>query len=119
MDEDKCYQMLTKFSLFNRYFAFLDTEEYLADGLFIQHEVTVHFGPEYEKPGSPYRMILCRVRKRDEDRALAALEELLRKMLLCGHMDYPAFCRDLWSKLRTLKGGALCDDADGAAGQAE
>ena len=46
------------------------------------------FESEYTKEGSPYRAILCRVRKRDVPEFLAVLEELKKKMLLCGHLDY-------------------------------
>ena len=113
------YEKLQKFSLLNSYYAFLDTEEYLADNLFIQHQVTVHFCTEYERPGEPYRVILCRVRKSDEDRFLAALNELPRKMIIFGHTDYLEYCHGLWQKLREAKDkGGICHDTAGSLEQA-
>ena len=43
MEKVTYYQTLNRFSLFNAYFAFLDTEDYLADGLFIKHQLRVYF----------------------------------------------------------------------------
>lgn len=39
------------------HYAYLDTEEYLADGLFVQARVRVHFGKEFVHPDSEYRLI--------------------------------------------------------------
>ena len=85
------YIKISKFSIgslfFDRYL-FFDVEPYLADQLFIRRRIRVWFDREYEKDGSPYVAILCRVRKRDSAAFLAALEDLQKKMLLCGHPDY-------------------------------
>ena len=112
MEKVTCYQTLNKFSLFNTHFVFLDTGDYLADGLFIKHQVRVHFGDELEKPGIPYRIIFCHVRKWDEERFRTAMSELPDKMLLCGKSDYLGVCKDIWEK------GGFCDE-DGAAEQTQ
>lgn len=93
MPEDiKNYWRLRSRSLFFSSYVFLDTREYLADQLFIQHQVDAYFGPEYQKPGEPFRMLFCKIRKKDETRFLQALSELSHKMLLLGHTDYEAYC---------------------------
>ena len=88
----KNYFTLERFSLLYDYYAFIDVPEYYADQLFIRHQVTVHFGNEFQHPEHPYVIIFCKVRKRDRDRFLAALSELNRKMILCGYPGYEAFC---------------------------
>ncbi|MCD8189197.1 MAG: hypothetical protein LUD78_03085 [Clostridiales bacterium] len=93
------YWKLDKASLRFYYYAFIDTGEYLADQLFIKHEVKVNFGKEFCKEGANYRVIFCRVKKQDENEFLAALAELNRKMLLLGHIDYPAFCANIKKEL--------------------
>lgn len=93
------YQHLKKFSPLHTHFAFLDTEDYLADRLFIKNQVRVYFGDEYVTPGSPYRIIFCHVRKQDEKRFHAAMRELPNKMLLCGNVDYLDACSHIWGKL--------------------
>ena len=96
-------QKLSRVSLFHDYFAFLDVEPYAADQLFIQHQVTVQFMREYEKPGCPYHVILCKVRKRDTDRFRAAIAELPDKLRLLGHTDYLEVCRTLWENVERLR----------------
>ena len=85
---DKLYWTIEKHSLRYSYFMFFDTRKYLADQLFIRHKVRVWFGDEYARDGSPYIAIFCHVRKRDVPEFLAALEDLKKSMLLCGHVDY-------------------------------
>ena len=81
MGDTLFYQYIDRLSLFYNYFAFLDTDAYLADQLFIKHQVRVHFCEEYVRGDSPYRVIFCHVRKRDRARFQAALEELPKKMM--------------------------------------
>ncbi len=97
------YQHIDRLSLFYSYFAFLDTDAYLADQLFIKHQVRVHFCEEYVRGDSPYRVIFCHVRKRDRARFQAALEELPKKMMLLGHTDYLDVCGALWSECHRQK----------------
>ena len=78
MGDTLFYQYIDRLSLFYNYFAFLDTDAYLADQLFIKHQVRVHFCEEYVRGDSPYRVIFCHVRKRDRARFQAALEEVNR-----------------------------------------
>jgi hypothetical protein len=99
----KNYLTLERFSLRNFYYAFLDTSDYLADGLFIKHQVTVKFLQEYGHDDSPYLVIFCRIRKRDESAFLDALKELPNKMLICGHPDYPTMCQEFMSKIDSAR----------------
>ena len=46
------------------------------------------FKGEFEKEGSPYRIIMCRVLKRDVGRFEETLEKLKDKMLIMGYKDY-------------------------------
>ena len=88
---EKLYLTISKFSirsLFYDYFMFFDTTPYLADQLFIRHEVRVWFESEYAKDDSPYLAIFCHVRKKDVPKFLAALEDLKKSMILCGHPHY-------------------------------
>ena len=120
MGQTNYYQLLHKFSLFNTYFAFLDTEDYLANGLFIKHQVRVYFGDEFVNPDIPYRIIFCHVRKWDKERFCAAMSELPDKMLLCGNVDYLSVSADIWKRmLKEKQEGRASDGADGAAEQTQ
>ena len=50
------------------------------------------FGDEYVKENSPYHVIFCKIRKRDEKKFLDALSEMYDKMLLMGYKDYQEVC---------------------------
>lgn len=93
------YFDLKKFSLNKKYFAFVDTDQHLADQLFIKHKVRVNFGQEYAMPDTPYRVIMCSITKKDVSGFLAALKELENKMILMGHVDYSEFCTGLKKKM--------------------
>ena len=118
---ENCCWTIEKFSLFYRYFAIIDTADYLADQMFIKHKVRVGFGPEFVCPDAPYRVIMCKCRKHDVDAFLAAIRELPNKMLLCGQPDYLTFCEDLKKKITAAKenGGVIPNEATRAAEEAE
>ena len=105
MEDTHFYQHIDRLSLFYSYFVFLDTDAYLADQLFIKHQVRVNFHGEYVRGDSPYRAIFCHVRKRDRERFQAALEELPKKMMLLGYIDYLDVCRALWDKCQQQRKG--------------
>ena len=98
MEHSQIYQRIRRLSLLHTHYAFLDTAAYLADQLFIKHQVQVHFQAEYERDDSPYHVIFCRVRKSNRARFLSALEDLPAKMLLLGYTDYLETCHALWGE---------------------
>lgn len=118
---ENCCWTIEKFSFFYDHFAIIDTGDYLADQLFIKHQVRVGFGPEFVCPDAPYRVILCKCRKRDVDAFLAAISELPNKMLLCGYPDYLTFCEDLKKKVTAAKenGGVIPNETACATEKAE
>ena len=67
-------------SPFTYSYIFLDCDEYLADQLFIKHNVPVKFGKEYCKNNSRYCVISCKIRKRYEEEFKKALAEMDNKI---------------------------------------
>ena len=104
---DKLYVSLKKFSLRYDYFLFFDVEPYLADQLFIRHEVTVWFDQEFQRKGSPYLGIVCHVKKKDVPRFLAALDDLKNSMLSCGYPSYQEDIARLLNGMERCGGGTL------------
>lgn len=88
----KNYIKLKQLSLFYNHFCYVDTDKYLADKLFINNKVKVHFNHEFKRGSNKYVLIFCKVNKKDTDRFLKSLEELPNKMLLMGNTDYEEFC---------------------------
>lgn len=97
---------------------FFDTTPYLADQLFIRHQVRVWFDSEYAKEGSPYLAIFCHVRKKDVPKFLAALEDLKKSMMLCGHPNYEAEISRFMDTVEKMK-GVVPDNENDAAQKAE
>ena len=91
------------FSLFNYHYMFVDVAEHLADQIFINHELYVNFGKELEDPKSGYRMIFCKVAKKNEEVFLQCMKELQNKMILVGKVDYINFCRNWMKKLNKVE----------------
>ena len=77
---EKLYLKINRPSLRYSYYFFFDTTPYLADQIFIRHEIRVWFGQEFAKDGSPYRGIFCHVRKKDAPVFEACMEELKKNI---------------------------------------
>lgn len=71
-----------------RTYLFIDHSDYYLDNILIQKKVHADFGSEFKKPGLDYIFIVVSVHKRDEDKLLEAFDELYKKMLLMGKVDY-------------------------------
>ena len=111
---EKLYWTIEKFSFRYDYFMFFDTTPYLANQLFIRHQVRVWFDSEYAKEGSPYLAIFCHVRKKDVPKFLAALEDLKKSMMLCGHPNYEADISSFMDNVEKMKGVVLDNENDAA-----
>lgn len=105
MPQPKYYTRFRTFSPFRTHFMFFDTEEYLADILFIRQRITVKFKEEFKAPNSPYMAIFCSVRKKDEDKFIEALRELPDKMILFGYTDYLSTCTNFFEDIKSEKKG--------------
>jgi len=108
------YLKLEKFSLRYAYFLFFDTKEYLADPLFIRHQVRVWFEREYKKDGTPLLAICCHVKKKDVPAFLSALEDLKDKMVLCGYPEYEQNVRAMLDSLESAKGAKQNNETNSA-----
>ena len=86
------YMKLRTRSPFTYSFLFLDSERHLADQLFEKHKVPVKIKEEFGRDDLKYRIIFCKVKKKDKDRFVEALSEMENKMLLLGYNDYQEFC---------------------------
>jgi len=66
------------------------------------------------KEGSPYLAIFCHVRKKDVPKFLAALEDLKKSMMLCGHPNYEAEISRFMDNVEKMKGVVLDNENDAA-----
>lgn len=93
-----CYQ-LKKFSFRYVHFVILDTNEYLAEQIFIKHKVKVHYEKKYAEFGSKYVVVFCKVRKKQLNAFHDSMQELGNKVMQMGHSDYKVRCEQLDDKI--------------------
>ena len=91
----KNYWRMRDFSLFSMSYAYVDHSSYQADQLFVQNKVRIKFKGECAKEESPYRIVFCKVIKKDAERFEEVLDKLKSKMLLLGYRDYPDVCGEI------------------------
>ena len=76
---------------FTNTYAYLDTEEYLADQLFINKKLRVKFLRDYSHENDPYIIVMVKVPKSRNKDFLCCMNELNKKMLLTGNTNYNKF----------------------------
>ena len=102
----KNFQRLDGLSILSVQYMYIDHKDYLADFLLAQNHVSVHFGDEFSREDSPYRIILCKVRRKDTAKFEKSMELLCNKMLLFGHNDYMESCNNIMETLGQNRGAA-------------
>ena len=85
-------------------YAYLDHESYFADKIFMEKGIRVKFIREMHRENAPYRIVFCKVQKRERERLESALKDLENKILLAGYKDYPLYCIELEEELEKEKG---------------
>lgn len=111
----KNYCRMKGFSIFSVPYVYVDHCSYQADQLFVQNKVRMKFKGEYAKEESPYRIVFCKVIKKDAERFEEALDRLKSKMLLLGYRDYPDICSEITKMIEEgMKAGerseTICDN---------
>lgn len=81
---------------FNRYI-FVDTGALLHNRLFTEAGVILKKKQIMTKKDSLFRLVSCRVRKRDEARFMESMKELRDLVLLMGYRGYDEICEVLLS----------------------
>ena len=80
-------------------YAYMDLDRYLADDIFLEKEIEVKFLREMARGASPYRIVICKIKREDGEAFEEALKLLEDKILLLGHSDYLAVCAELEKQL--------------------
>ena len=105
-DPMKNFLRLDGLSILSVQYMYIDYKDYLADSLLAQNHVSVRFENEFSRDDSPYRIILCKVRKKDTAGFEKSMELLCNKMLLFEHSDYMGFCNNIMETLEQNQGAA-------------
>lgn len=89
------YVKIERKSLLYNYYAYIDTEDFLADSIFIQEKLRVFFGKTGRKQDSQYVVVLCKVWKWDAEKFVRAMGIFYNKLLLLGHGECVNFFAEL------------------------
>lgn len=91
---------VNKFSLFNKFYFYLDHKDYYADSLFAKNGLKLHFMKEYKKEGLPYVVIYVRCPKKQAKLFERICNDIPRVMLLRGCKDYESTANGILSSMR-------------------
>ena len=80
-------------------YAYIDLNNYFADEIFLEKNIEVKFLREMIRGASPYRIVICKIKREDGEAFEEALKLLEDKILLLGHSDYLAVCAELEKQL--------------------
>ena len=105
-DPMKNFLRLDGLSILSVQYMYIYYKDYLADSLLAQNHVSVRFENEFSRDDSSYRIILCKVKKKDTAGFEKSMELLCNKMLLFGHNDYMEFCNNIMETLGQNRGAA-------------
>ena len=69
-------------------YAFLDVPKNLAVSVLVKHGVRCRVEHVLTREDAEYILVQMKVRRKDKQQFLAAMEDLKTKMLICGYRDY-------------------------------
>ncbi len=91
-------------SPFHYRFIFVDTKDFVFVRLLSGADICVSHVKEMMKRGSPYRLLVCNVRKKDLDKFSEILKSLRNNILILGYRDYDVVCSKLKEAESILSG---------------
>lgn len=83
-------------------YEFIDFPEAYFKSCCEQNGVKARLEATMKLENSPYILIICTVPAEKSDAFEKAMLDLERKMLICGHNDYPNFCESYFEELEYL-----------------
>lgn len=80
-------------------YIYVDSVDYKADSILNNVGIRIKYLRDYAKKGERYVICYCKVMKDDIIRFELGMEELKKKMLICGYNDYEEWCEEIFKKL--------------------
>ena len=87
------YLLLNDKLLLHKRFMYIDAPEDYALGLFIKHNVNFQIETMMvEEESAPYRLVFCKIRKKDVPKIHGIMEELRNVIVDHGGQNYDKYC---------------------------
>ena len=77
-------------------FSYIDTEDGLAVFLFDQMKIDVEIEMEFHYDDDPYKIVMCRIPRKQRNSFLQAIDLLPSFMAYAGRMGYEEYCQDFF-----------------------
>lgn len=77
-------------------FAYIDTEDGLADFLFHHFKIDVEPDTVFHYEGDPYRIVMCKIPRDQREAFLNAIDLLPSLMDYVGKTDYESYCLEFF-----------------------
>lgn len=90
---DKNYLQLHCYSPFSYFYVFVDTIDHIYERVMSSSGIILKSVKEYVKDGSPFTLISCYVRKKDDPLFCDAVQQIRKKALLLGYREYDEVCQ--------------------------
>lgn len=101
---NKNYIKLKNIFLFSKLYVFLDTADHLYEQVLRNNDIMVSNIKEFYKENSPFRLISCKVKKKDEQDFCREILQIRNKALILGYRDYDNMCRQINECEKILNG---------------
>ena len=88
---ENCIRIRSISPFHNRYI-FVDTKDYVSARVFAENDIRPSHIKEMVNPKTPFRLIICSIKKRDTEKFIGSLETLKNRILLLGYRDYDETC---------------------------
>ena len=91
----KNYLQIYNHSPFSSLFVFIDTIDHLFVRIMNKNGILLKDVKEFAKEDSPYRLIMCQVRKKDMTTFVESVQQIQNMALLLGYREYTNVCNTL------------------------
>ncbi len=102
---DNCIQVRC-YLPFHYRFIYVDTDQHVSARIFGSSGIRIRKSKEMSGKGSPFRLIVCYIRKKDLNGFSEGLERLRNSILLLGYKGYDELCNELKQAEKLLKEGS-------------
>lgn len=101
---EKNYLKLRHYTPFYQSFVFIDTIGYIYKQVMKKEGIALKKVREYVKEGSPYKLIMCYIKRKDIIVFVNALQQIRNKAFLLGYTEYDEICIELQQCEKAIMG---------------
>ena len=94
---------LRTFNPFKKMYAYIDTNNYLADRIFVEKGLEVKFLKDFYRHEDDYIVVFVNMWNKNVPLFMDCMKELEKRLLITGHNDYSDIVKDITSNLIPIR----------------